>query len=522
MKSESELKEIEARKLMMTQTECENENELVKKTSKNFISPRDLQKSRIRVGSSPNVAGGGGSLDRLNDIRENSMASTYGPNWSVTSMPTIQDFKAMEEIMSPLEYYHGYICREDLIGILKKYGDYCVRISVHAASAEKKTVREKANKSMVTKLDILLANRDFVIAVNCNKKKEAEKETANKEKSDDKDDKKSKRIAISHIKNMVLRRTDGKLSIEPGKLFRTLNELVAHYKVNTGTYKGHEFQLLQPIGLTSWEFRHKEIELSEKKLGEGAFGEVRVGTIRVKEGGLLKSVNVALKNAESVTRDQVQELLHEGRVMRYLDHKNVLRSYGVAVLHEPLYLMSELCGCGALREYLRENAKTLTLNDRLQFCLGSARGVEYLHSQRLIHRDLAVRNVLLTDDKTPKVSDFGLAKVTDRYEMKETCKIPVRYLAPETLDTFVFTPKSDVFSFGMVMWEIFENGVQPHDGKNAQTIKDLTKRQQFLKLNEMAPEPLRKLVSDKIFVSDPENRCNMSAVVQALEKIVGK
>ncbi|CAI5443667.1 unnamed protein product [Caenorhabditis angaria] len=199
---------------------------------------------------------------------------------------------------------------------------------------------------------------------------------------------------------------------------------------------------------------------------------------------------------------------------------NVLRSYGMAVIRQPLYLMSELCEYGALREYLRENSKTTTDAERVEFCLGSAKGVEYLHSQRLIHRDLAIRNVLLTEEKIPKISDFGLAKVTDRYEMKEQCKTPVRYLAPETLENYIFTPKSDVFSFGMVIWEIYENGQQPHDGKNAQTIRDLTKKQQFLKLNEKAPNELRKLVSDKIFVPDPENRCNMSTVVQTIENLV--
>lgn len=126
---------------------------------------------------------------------------------------------------------------------------------------------------------------------------------------------------------------------------------------------------------------------------------------------------------------------------------------------------------GALREYLKENKATISLLDKLNFVLGSARGVEYLHSKRLIHRDLAARNILLTQDKTPKVSDFGLAKLTDRYEMREACKIPVRYLAPETLELFIFTSKTDVFSFGCVIWEIYENGQQPHDGKNAQTIR---------------------------------------------------
>uniref|UniRef100_A0A8R1IX38 Protein kinase domain-containing protein n=2 Tax=Caenorhabditis japonica TaxID=281687 RepID=A0A8R1IX38_CAEJA len=119
----------------------------------------------------------------------------------------------------------------------------------------------------------------------------------------------------------------------------------------------------------------------------------------------------------------------------------------------------------------------------------------------------------------PKISDFGLAKVTERYEMKEQCKIPIRYLAPETLVTFTFTPKTDVFSFGCVIWEIYENGTQPHDGKNAQTIRMLTQKNQFLKLPTSAPAELRKLVSTRVFTADPENRCTMTTIVHCVEKI---
>lgn len=107
-----------------------------------------------------------------------------------------------------------------------------------------------------------------------------------------------------------------------------------------------EFQLLNPISLSKWEFQHEDTELLAKKLGEGAFGEVRVGRLTTKDPKK-KLVEVAVKmlksSADSVTRDQVEELLHETRIMRKLDHPNVLRSYGVAVLREPLYLMIELC-----------------------------------------------------------------------------------------------------------------------------------------------------------------------------------
>ncbi|CAI5442569.1 unnamed protein product [Caenorhabditis angaria] len=488
-------------------------------------------KKKLNLGKRPSIGGGTkqektlvkdqsqrskliGISDRLEDIRERSQASSIGLDPGKTLR---DDFKIIDELVSSLNCFHGYICREDVQSLLKKFGDYLIRITCHVSPTSIRTKKSNVrgtdkkkrtpsssratDKSM--KQDILLSTQDFVIAVYGKLK-----------------DPKSKKKSV--ILNVMIRRTiDGLIYIDPQKPFKDIKDLLDFYSKNTGINKGYEFQLLKPIELSNWEYKQKDIGISDKKLGEGAFGEVRVGKIKLKNSE--KTMNVAvkmLKNSDCISREQVVELLHEGRVMRYLDHKNVLRSYGMAVIRQPLYLMSEICEYGALREYLRENSKTTTDAERIQFCLGSAKGVEYLHSQRLIHRDLATRNVLLTEEKIPKISDFGLAKVTDRYEMKEQCKTPVRYLAPETLENYIFTSKSDVFSFGMVIWEIYENGQQPHDGKNAQTIRDLTKKQQFLKLNEKAPNELRKLVSDKIFVPDPENRCNMSTVVQTIEKLM--
>ncbi|CAI2350838.1 unnamed protein product [Caenorhabditis sp. 36 PRJEB53466] len=436
---------------------------------------------------------------------------------------TPKDFQFLEEKISKLPFFHGFIGREDLTGLLKNVGDFLVRLSVQANKHEqekrKKNIADvkvlinlsrekyaKKEKEKETKMAAVgdVGRREFVISVNCRDK---EKPTNGKP-------------LLTPIRNLVIKREDGMVHVEPSKKFKTMVEFFAYYQKNSGICKETDFQLLNAIPLSNWEFLHEDVELQEKKLGEGAFGEVRVGKMKTKE--TKNTVEVAVKmlrNSDVVTREQVGELLHEARVMRMMDHVNVLSSFGIAVLHEPLYLMTELCAHGALREYLRENQKTVTLADKLNFVLGSARGVEYLHSQKTIHRDLAVRNVLLSEDMIPKISDFGLAKVTERYEMKEQCKIPVRYLAPETLEIFVFTPKTDVFSFGCVIWEIYENGQQPHDGKNAQTIRNQTKKNQFLKLTASAPTELRKIVSERVFTADPENRCSMSAIVQCVEKI---
>lgn len=447
------------------------------------------------------------SPPKTDAVKESS--STYGSSWhSSRPQTTKKDFQTLEDHIYKMPNFHGYICREDVAILLRNSGDWLVRLSVQP-SKETEKKGAKGAKSVErarggTKNRSKNTNKVFVISVHC----------------------KGKAVSPgkSNCRNLVIKTSDGKFSIDSIKWFMKIHDFFSYYQNTTATYKEAQFQLQNPCHLSVWEFHHDDIELSAKKLGEGAFGDVRVGRMATKDPKkTVVVVDVAvkmLKNAaDSITRDQVDELLHEARVMRRLDHPNVLRTYGVSVLREPLYLMSELCSNGALREYLKDNQKTITIADKLNFVLGAARGVEYLHSQKIIHRDLAVRNVFLTEDKTPKVSDFGLAKLTDRYEMKEQCKIPVRYLAPETLELFVFTPKTDVFSFGCVIWEIFENGQQPHDGKNAQTIRAQVKKREFLKLSSSAPESLRKFVSEKVFVPDPENRCSMSAIVQCVEKV---
>ncbi|CAP31747.2 Protein CBG12830 [Caenorhabditis briggsae] len=451
-------------------------------------------------------------------VKESS--STYGSSWhSARPQTTKKDFQTLEEHICKMPNFHGYICREDVTILLKNSGDWLVRLSVQPCKEnEKKASKgaksvERGSKARGSKNRSKDNNKVFVISVHSRKAVSPGK---------------------SSCRNLVIKTNDGKFSIDSIKWFMKVADFFSYYQGTVATYKESEFQLLHPCHLSVWEFHQDDIELMSKKLGEGAFGDVRVGRMTTKDPKkTVAVVDVAVKmlknSLESITRDQVDELLHEARVMRRLDHPNVLRTYGVSVLREPLYLMNELCANGALREYLKENHKTITISDKLNFVLGAARGVAYLHSQRIIHRDLAVRNVFLTENMTPKVSDFGLAKLTDRYEMKEHCKIPVRYLAPETLELFVFTPKTDVFSFGCVIWEIFENGQQPHDGKNAQTIRAQiknrnidflqVKKREFLKLSSSAPDSLRKYVAEKVFVPDPENRCSMTGIVQCVEKV---
>ena len=131
--------------------------------------------------------------------------------------------------------------------------------------------------------------------------------------------------------------------------------------------------------------------------------------------------------------------------MRQYDHPNVVRMYGVAVEQEPIMIVMELITGGSLDKYLENNGDMSSVVDLVKYCLDAARGMEYLHDNNCIHRDIAARNCLITDDQTVKISDFGLTVQTekDKYKMTESTKVPIRWLAPETLTegTFILYSK---------------------------------------------------------------------------------
>uniref|UniRef100_A0A8R1HYD4 Tyrosine-protein kinase n=1 Tax=Caenorhabditis japonica TaxID=281687 RepID=A0A8R1HYD4_CAEJA len=412
----------------------------------------------------------------------------------------LKDYNVLEEQVRECGNFHGFVCREDLPMMLPNKGDWLMRMSIHPVNP-KKIKKPRANR----KSEHEKATRSIVVSVHC------------------KVDKTQKANSSSKIRSFVIWSDRGQFWMAHGTHFDKFHKMVDWASNDYVAYKDAEFRLQREIQLLPWEFKHDDVELLDTKLGEGAFGEVRIGKLTIQQRPKKTVVEVAvkmLKNAsEGISRDQIHELLHEARMMRILSHPNVLKVYGIAVLWEPPFLMTELCSCGALREYLKDNRETITLTEKLNFVMGAARGVEYIHSQKMIHRDLAVRNIFLTAEKMPKVSDFGLARQTDRYEMKEQCKIPVRYLAPETLENYIFTPKTDVFSFGCVIWEIYENGQQPFHGKNATVIRNQVRKREYLKLTADAPPELRKLVAERIFVADPENRCAMNAIVKICETL---
>uniref|UniRef100_A0A673XAQ2 Fibroblast growth factor receptor n=1 Tax=Salmo trutta TaxID=8032 RepID=A0A673XAQ2_SALTR len=233
-----------------------------------------------------------------------------------------------------------------------------------------------------------------------------------------------------------------------------------------------------------------------KPLGEGCFGQV----VRAEAYGLNKDhqeniSTVAVKMLKDDATDKdLSDLISEMELMKVMDkHKNIINLLGVCTEDGPLYVLVEYASKGSLREYLRARRppgmdytfdvtkvpeEQLTFKDLLSCAYQVARGMEYLASKRCIHRDLAARNVLVTEDNVMKIADFGLARGVhqiDYYKKTTNGRLPVKWMAPEALFDRVYTHQSDVWSFGVLMWEIFTLGGSPYPGIPVEELFKLLK-----------------------------------------------
>ncbi|XP_050164119.1 activated CDC42 kinase 1 isoform X1 [Myiozetetes cayanensis] len=254
--------------------------------------------------------------------------------------------------------------------------------------------------------------------------------------------------------------------------------------------------------------RERDLSIFEK-LGDGSFGVVRRGEWCTPAG---KTLNVAVKCLKTDVLSQPEALddfIREVNAMHSLDHRNLIRLYGVVLSH-PMKMVTELAPLGSLLDRLRKNQGHFLISTLCQYAIQVAKGMAYLESKRFIHRDLAARNILLASNDLVKIGDFGLMRALpkndDHYVMQEHRKVPFAWCAPESLKTRTFSHASDTWMFGVTLWEMFTYGQEPWIGLNgSQILHKIDKEGERLPRPEDCPQDIYNVML-QCWAHKPEDR----------------
>ncbi|XP_054880382.1 non-receptor tyrosine-protein kinase TNK1 [Poeciliopsis prolifica] len=260
-----------------------------------------------------------------------------------------------------------------------------------------------------------------------------------------------------------------------------------------------------------------ELVLGEK-LGSGSFGVVRRGEWHTQTGRLPVAVK-SLRSSRSTQTDTLTDFLQEVTTMQSLDHPHIIRLYGV-VLTQPLKMVTELAVLGSLYDTLRARQFEYPLLRLWLFATQIAAGMDYLESRRFIHRDLAARNVLLSSKEVVKIGDFGLmrglSQETDHYIMGAHKRIPFAWCAPESLRVGSFSHASDVWMFGITMWEMFTYCEEPWFGLSGrQILLSVEQEGERLQKPPDCPQELYAVMW-KCWALNPSDRPNFANLVAML------
>ncbi|KAM6163279.1 proto-oncogene tyrosine-protein kinase receptor Ret isoform 8-T8 [Rhynchocyon petersi] len=295
-----------------------------------------------------------------------------------------------------------------------------------------------------------------------------------------------------------------------------------------------------------WEFPRKNLVLG-KTLGEGEFGKVVKATafrLKGKAGYTTVAVKMLKENASP---SELRDLLSEFNLLKQVNHPHVIKLHGACSQDGPLFLIVEYAKYGSLRGFLRESRKVgpsyvgsggsrnpsyldnpderaLTMGDLISFAWQISRGMQYLAEMKLVHRDLAARNVLVAEGRKMKISDFGLSRDVyeeDSYVKRSKGRIPVKWMAIESLFDHIYTTQSDVWSFGVLLWEIVTLGGNPYPGIPPERLFNLLKTGYRMERPDNCSEEMYSLML-QCWKQEPDKRPVFSDISKDLEKMMVK
>ncbi|KAL1283470.1 Tyrosine-protein kinase Fps85D [Trichinella pseudospiralis] len=317
--------------------------------------------------------------------------------------------KVREEPLHSKPYFFGFLPRDDVEPLLEKNGDFLVRKSEHT--------KEHCSGYCISGIS---SNKIYHLAIRMNNKGF---------------------FAGDHY-------------------YKTVSDLIddAIMKQMITTQK-EVFILKTPVIRPDWIINEGQLEFKEK-LGEGHFGIVQHATMLISNGDVVDVAVKFLKGKEIPLEERKQFFL-ECRRFRNLKHRNLVHFFGVSVDTKQVKLIMEYCDI-TLLEHLKKNRGKFNWKSKGVFCFYASCGMEYIATEGIVHRDLAARNCLLKKGLL-KISDFGMAREGGIYKIHSANKpVPIKWTPPDSIRTRVYTEKSDVWSYGVLMWEIFSEGKAPY------------------------------------------------------------
>ncbi|KAI7793941.1 tyrosine-protein kinase TXK isoform X1 [Triplophysa rosa] len=289
----------------------------------------------------------------------------------------------------------------------------------------------------------------------------------------------SQSLGKGEIKHYQIKQTDaGLFYLAEKHLFNSILELINYHKHNSAGLMSRLRYPIGPLGKClpatagfssdKWDIDPSELTFM-KELGSGQFGVVRLGKWRAQHKVAIKTINEGAMSED--------DFIEEAKIMTRMCHPKLVQLYGVCVTRRPICIVTEFMENGCLLHFLRQHSGSLEQVTLLFMCQDVCEGMEYLEENNFIHRDLAARNCLVNERCVVKVCDFGMTRyvLDNQYISSMGSRFPVKWSPPEVLHFNKYSSKSDVWSFGVLMWEVFSEGKIPFENRsNVEVVEEVT------------------------------------------------
>lgn len=312
-------------------------------------------------------------------------------------------------------------------------------------------------------------------------------------------------------------------TIDEEGFFDSLSQLVDHYRedadglctsLKLSVPKKSNKSDLKAFEAAGYTIKTEDLEFLEENLGRGETGDV----VLAKYG----KQKVAVKIMKD-TEEAIRSFTTEACLMTSLRHKNLVRLLGITIDGPNICLVTEFMEKGSLSEYMRTRGRQrVTLMDQIRFAKDTCSGMAYLESKKVVHRDLAARNILIAEDYTAKVCDFGLAsreKFSDiNMNSGKGCRIPIKWTAPESLRLGEFSSKSDMWSFGILLYEIYSFGRLPYPKIPVDDVLKYVESGYRMEAPEGCPSKIYEIMK-RAWSAEPKDRPTFADTLKEIEEI---